>query len=375
VQQKIEATLAKLVSIPSISADSRACHDVLAFVQSELQDLGLFIYTVPDASSPWLVATTWDTKTPDILLASHLDVVPAPDKMFTIERRGDALYGRGVYDMKFAASCYIELFKAHIDQLRHRNIGILFTTDEEINSSSMAQIMAWGLRPAVVLLPDGGDGWTIESRAKGTYGVELIAHGKTAHGSRPWEGDNALHRILDVVQTLRGHYPSIDPAMPTLSATVLRSGDAVNQIPHFASVKIDFRCFDKHDLIDYRHLVADLARQYNLDLRLENHGDPVFFDPNHPWVQNFQKTLAEQTGQDIVYRDSYGATDARYFAQYDVPCIIIEPNGGGRHSDDEWIKASDLERFYQLIRQWVLDATALEPLISPSSDQSLSVVR
>ncbi len=354
MQQNLETILTKLVSIPSVTANSSACHEILAYVQSEMANLGLTIYSVTDTPNPWLIATTQDTKTPDILLAAHLDVVPAPDHMFAVERRGDNLHGRGVYDMKFAASCYIELLKAHADKLSDLNIGILFTTDEEGNSDSMQSIMAWGLHPKVVFLPDGGDNWSIEQRAKGLYSVELIAHGKNAHGSRPWEGDNALHTILDIVHTLRQRYPSTDPVDPTLSATVIHSGQAVNQIPHVASVKIDFRCFDIQELTDYRRLVARLAGEYDLDLHMVNQGDPVHFDPDHPAVQTFKKALEEQTGRDIAYRDSYGATDARYFAGHNIPCIIIEPHGGGRHSDDEWIKATDLEQYYQLIERWVL---------------------
>ncbi len=211
--------------------------------------------------------------------------------------------------------------------------------------------MGWGLRPKVVLLPDGGDNWAIEKRAKGLYGVELIAHGKTAHGSRPWEGDNALHVILDVLQTLRLQYLSTHPSDPTLSATVIKSGDAINQIPHFASARIDFRCFDMQDLTDYKRLIADMANMHNLDMNIINQGDPVIFDADHPEIQSFKQALLD-TGHSVEYRDSYGTTDARFFTHHAIPCIIIEPHGGGRHSNDEWILATDLEKFYQLLERW-----------------------
>jgi succinyl-diaminopimelate desuccinylase len=355
VQQNLEITLAKLVFIPSITEDLDACHEAIDFVKSEIKDLGLFIHhEKTGGGAPWMVATTKDTKTPDILLMAHLDVVPAPGEMFALEERGDKLYGRGVYDMKLAAACYIELLKAHKGELSHLNIGLLFTTDEESHSKSMHDVLAWGLRPKVVLLPDGGDDWSIEKRAKGLYGVEIVAHGRTSHGSRPWEGENALHVILDIIQKLRLKYPSNQPSEATLSVNKIRAGEAINQVPHHASVMLDFRSFDKQELDEYRALVTKLTAADNITLIPMNSGDPLLFDAESPYVQSFVKALQKQTGsKDVHFCESYGASDARFFTHYNIPCIIIEPHGGGRHSNDEWLEMADLEKFYQLIERWV----------------------
>lgn len=360
MQHNLEATLAKLVSIPSVTSNSAACHEVLEFVRTELADLGLFIYSDTNRTNPWMVATTQNTKTPDILLAAHLDVVPGADALFTMTEQDGKLHGRGVYDMKFAASCFIELLKTHASDLPHLNIGVLFTTDEEFDSSNMNAVFDWGLRPGMVLLPDGGDDWAVEQRAKGIYVFELTAHGKTAHGSRPWEGDNALHALLDVAQTLRLQFPSANPGDPTLSINKIHSGEVLNQVPHHAIVAGDFRSFNKQDLADCQLLVNELANLRRLHVRIVSTGDPVIFDSaDNLDVQRFLHLLPQTTGEsEVRYGESYGASDARFFAQYDIPCIVIEPHGGGRHSHGEWILASDLEKFYQLTERWIFDPAA-----------------
>src|SRR5690606_17695512 len=38
---------------------------------------------------------------------------------------------------------------------------------------------------------------------KGGAGVELIVHGKTAHGALPWEGANAIEGVAEVIVALR----------------------------------------------------------------------------------------------------------------------------------------------------------------------------
>jgi acetylornithine deacetylase/succinyl-diaminopimelate desuccinylase-like protein len=56
----------------------------------------------------------------------------------------------------------------------------------------------------------------------------------------------------------------------------------------------------------------------------------------------------------IEYVSSYGGSDARFFAQRDIPTIIIEPHGDGRHAPDEWIEADDLEKYYRLMERWLI---------------------
>jgi len=264
------------------------------------------------------------------------------------------LYGRGVYDMKIAVACYLEFLKSHTDKLSDFNIGFLFTTDEERGGHSTVDVLATGLRPKVVLIPDGGDNWHIEERAKGLYHTRLTAHGKTSHGSRPWEGDNAVHRILETLSSLRQSFPEGDKADATLSVTSFQGGEAINQTPHFATATIDFRSFSKQDLEKYDAEVTRLAAQNNLDATIIQTADPLILDKTAPAIQSFLTTIKEFTGKDPVYSESYGGTDGRYFAAYNIPCLIIEPQGGSRHADDEWLLADDLYRFYQLIEMWLL---------------------
>ncbi len=357
MQADLETTLAKLISIPSVSNDATRCHEILEYVRGEIEPYGLFITSMVDTPNPWLIATTQASNEPDILLAAHLDVVPAPAELFTMKKQDGKLYGRGVYDMKFAAACYLEFFKTHIEKLRELSIGFLFTTDEEIGGGCMPTILNDGWRPKVVFIPDGGDNWRLEKRAKGLYLLELVAHGKTAHSSRPWEGENALHTLVDAIQTIRTHYPSVsEQSGATLSVTQLHTQEvALTQIPDYASATIGLRSFNNQELIDFHTFTATVAKRDGLDLNPIVISHPLLFDATHPRVQSFIEALKKQSNQtEIHYNESYGASDARYFAQYNIPCIIIEPYGGGRHGPDEWLRADDLLKYYDLIERWLL---------------------
>lgn len=347
-------TLTELVAIPSVSADSIACHEIIAHVSTRLAPYDLFTRTDVDRPNPWLLATTRDTLQPDILLVAHLDVVPAPAVAFTLRQNGERLYGRGTYDMKLAVACYLELLRAHHHELNKLNIGFLFTTDEELGGASIQDIVDIGLKPGLLFIPDGGDDWHVESRAKGSLNALLIAHGQPAHGSRPWEGDNALHRLMDALSELRASYTSTEPSGPTLAVTMLDGGEAVNQIPAHASARIDFRAFEPQELSTYKELLAKISVKYQLELDTTYGYDPLIFDRQAPAAADFLATLEKFTGQDVQYIESYGGTDGRYFAPLGVPCIIIQPLGGGRHAENEWIDSADFHRYYRLLEQWLL---------------------
>lgn len=353
LQTQLETTLQHLVRIPSIPADPQACYEIIEYIRDELAPYNLHIRGDFEANNPWLLATTQDTNEPDILLAAHLDVVPAD--YYRLENKDGKLYGRGTYDMKFAAACYLQFLRLHAEELARLNIGLLFTTDEERDSASMPDVLATGLRPKVVFLPDGGDNWKPEQRAKGFHDVMLTVQGKTAHGSRPWEGDNALHTLMDILNQLRAHYPSDSKSGATLAVNWLRAGQAHNQIPDNAQASIDFRSFDRQDIDDLQVTLNALINKYNLTITPINTSPPVAFDNTSPAVQSFLQVLRRELAvEELAYSDAFGGTDARFFAKYNIPCIIVEPHGGNRHADNEWLLASDLEKFYQLIERWLL---------------------
>lgn len=354
MQQNLELTLTKLIAFPSVPSNPKACREIIEFIRSELEPLGLYITIDLDRNNPWLIATTQSTKQPDTLLAAHVDVVPAPDTLFTLRHEKNRLIGRGVYDMKFAAACYIEFAKQHKDALKNRNIGFLFTTDEEIGGASIVDILTLGWKPRRVLIPDGGDNWHIEERAKGFYGIEVSFSGKTAHGSRPWEGNNAIHTLLDMTHVLRLEFPDKTPGDATLVITRLSGGTAVNQIADQAAMHLDFRSFDGAELVRFLARVESLAKSNNATVKVLQSGAPVSFDKTSPIVQDFIEAMRTTLDGQVYYSDSYGGTDARHFAQVEIPTIVAEPNGGGRHSPDEWVQADDLERFYRLLERWLI---------------------
>lgn len=160
---------------------------------------------------------------------------------------------------------------------------------------------------------------------------------------------------MGVLAELRQAFPHQQPDGPTLGVNEFQGGTAVNQVADYAVARLDFRSFHKEDLTRFQTLIETLAHDNDLEISYNSTGDPLLFDKTLPQAATFLKHLEEVTETPARFTKSYGASDGRFFAQYGIPCIIIEPRGGGRHSADEWLLAEDLVPYYNLIKQWTLE--------------------
>src|SRR5438876_614410 len=148
--------LADLIAFPTVSGNLAASHEALDYIEHSLAQHGLHIQRHSWNGYPSLVATTQHTKNPRVLLAAHLDVVPAPPELFKLTKRGGKFYGRGTCDMKFAIAAYLQLIDDLSEDLNAYDLGIMITADEEIGGKDgvKALLEKGGYRADVCVLPD-----------------------------------------------------------------------------------------------------------------------------------------------------------------------------------------------------------------------------
>ena len=82
-------------------------------------------------------------------------------------------------------------------------------------------------------------------------------------------------------------------------------------------------------------------------------GAPGATDLEHPLVKPFVESIIQTTGREVSGTLSVGSSDARFFAEIGVPCILTHPDGGGQHADDEWIDANGVEQFTAVLLSYL----------------------
>ncbi len=349
-----------LVSFPTTENDAEALAACFDHVSQHLKQRGLVAQIHDSSGLPSLVATTQQTKRPKILLQAHLDVVPAKPAAYKLRDESGKLYGRGVFDMKFAAACYLQLVEDLKDQLDQYDFGIMLTADEEIGGANgVGYLLKQGYDAGVCVLPDGGDDWRIQTSCNGAWMVQLTAQGKAAHGSRHWEGDNAIERLINCLAKMRELFGEQDSEHSTITISRIKGGDAVNQVPHSAQATLDVRFVSPEAYQRLRRQLEAVAAEQSVRLETLAQVDVCTTDINLPEVTQFMKVAERVRGKPLQTCHSHGASDAWYFAAKDIPVIVIRPSGGGAHADDEWIDKQELLRFYELIKAYVVESSKI----------------
>ncbi len=341
-----QALLEKLVAIPSVTGNLPANDEVLDVIDTFLQERGMHIVRKTYGGFGTLVATSRPTKNPKVMLIAHCDVVPAQEKQFTLRRVGEKLVGRGAWDMKFAIASYMALVERLRGKLNEYDFGIMIVSDEEELDLGVGNLLKDGFVPEAAVLLDGAADWRVESRAKGAWYVNVTVTGKTAHGSRPWLGDSASMKLLDLLAEIRQLFDPYDPNNDTLNISILSSGEKPNQVPDHAQATLDVRFISDESHEKTSKAILSLCEKYGAAVEVRNFFPPLKHDLENVYFSKFIASV--ESVRNNLHTDtlSYGASSAVHLVPLGIPCIVTQPTGGDRHGPDEWI---DIGSFLQTV--------------------------
>ncbi len=359
----MEEILRKLISYRTVSGDADAMRQLLDFVADYVTQRGMHVQRYEWNGYESLIATVLPgNKTPKVMLAAHADVVPADEPMFTMRTEDGKHIGRGVLDMKFAIAAYLQIINDIQNDLGRYDIGLMLTSDEEMGGDNgVAKLLDEGYLPQVFVLPDGGDNWQVQTGSKGILLYEISLVGKSAHGSRPWLGDNALLKLIAVLDEIAAMFPRHpQPDTSTISLTQMTGGQAPNQIPGTARMTIDVRAAGSEE---YRRIASGInaiCRQHDARCKLVSEGAPTSFSLKDPLIAPFVRHITDVTGIPVEGFYAPAASDARFVVPYGIPCILAYPTGGGHHGPEEWIDSIACQQFAVITRRY-LDEVAKRP--------------
>jgi len=334
---------------PEDLAEHDRCRDLLI---TEAGKRGMKTRIIPSAPYPSLLAgLDVENLNPTLMLSAHMDVVQAPDEQFEPRMEGSCMLGRGTSDMKFAAPVFFEVWD-RMESGREK-ILLVFTFDEEIGGNQGIRYLLdeVGLRPEVCFLPDGGDNFQIEAEEKGVVLFHVKTDGKSAHGSRPWLGENALDKMLAIYADLRKAFPFIDSPeqwTETLNFGRIAAGDAANKVPDRCEASFDLRFTERQtadEVMDHlRRIVGDRG-----EFVPQVVGDNFYLDMSLWCSRLFQEAAERHLSHPMPIYRSEGASDARFFTRHKIPVIISKPVCAGHHSDHEWVDLDSMKTYTDIL--------------------------
>ncbi len=344
----VELTAA-LVDIPSESrAEDRIAGEVEAALRAQTD--GFQIIRNGNA----VLARTKLGRPTRVLLAGHLDTVPAADNLPS-RREGDLLHGCGTADMKSGDAVFLHL-AATVEDPVH-DVTLIFYDCEEIDSATNGlgrierELPDW-LDADVAVLGEPTAGY-IEAGCQGTLRVIVHADGTRAHSARSWLGDNAIHKLSGVLSRLAGYSArsvEIDGCRyrEGLSAVLIEGGVAGNVIPDAASVTVNYRFAPDRSADEALQHVRDVFD--GLEVRIETTDIAAGALPG--LSQPAAKALVQAAGGQV--RAKYGWTDVSRFAARGIPAVNYGPGDPNlAHRRDERVAVDQITAAADLLRNFL----------------------
>lgn len=294
---------------------------------------------------------------PALMLLGHMDTVGVEGMSapFDPQVRDGRVFGRGAQDMKGGLAAMIGAAQAVAasKSLQSGRLILAFVVDEEYASCGADHLVKrWRSDAAVVTEPTG---LAIATAHKGFGWVEVITHGRAAHGSRPEEGRDAILRMGRVLaelerldRRLSARPPTPLVGTPSLHASLITGGREWSSYPDRCVVQVERRTVPGEDprvpLLEIQEILQRLGGE---DPEFEAEARWVFgrgahwVDPSH----SLPRMLASACGRDPDHEAYVGMsfwTDAAILAEAGIPAVLFGPDGAGLHSHEEYVVAADV---------------------------------
>jgi succinyl-diaminopimelate desuccinylase len=339
----LAARTLELVDIASESRDEAALASHLLSVLPGARDAG---------DTCVLAGVTERGARPLVLLAGHLDTVPAQDNR-PGRREDGAVHGLGASDMKGALAVMVELALAGAGGAF--DLGYVFFGREElpVAESALSPLLERepGLLGADLVLMMEPTNNAVQAGCLGNVNAQWIFHGVSGHSARPWLADNALERaargVLALAEVPRTKH-DFDGLQftETVSVTTLHGGIADNVIPDRAAAHVNYR-YPPGVIPEEaeRRLHAWCGPYGTLAITSNAPSAPVH--AAHPLVEALRRT------GDLAVEPKQAWTPIAEFAARGLAAVNFGPGDPAyAHRRDELVTEAALERCYEVLERF-----------------------
>jgi succinyl-diaminopimelate desuccinylase len=327
------------------------------FVKGWLDVSGITVSEIDHHGLPVLVAEVGarDDKAPCIVLHGHLDVVPGLAEQFSARIEGDRLIGRGAYDMKGGLAAMLCALRDVADDqsVRVRMVVVPDEESEELDERSTDAIVARGLGGNFAITGEPTD-LHIGIQAKGVLAMRIAVHGRAAHSSTPWLGDNAVLKAVDVFRTIETLPFSRESSemfdRPSINLSRIEGGDAMNKVPDLATIAVDVRYLPGQDPGD---ILAQVRAIPGIDVARTFIHPAVGVSRHDPYVRALCDAARRSIQGEVTSVGRDGASDAASFIEAGISAVEFGPTGGGHHGPDEWVSLRSLAEYRRALVEFV----------------------
>lgn len=281
---------------------------------------------------------------PFLLFTGHMDVVPAASgwtsEPFKPVVENGRVYARGSADMKAGLASMLAAFiDLSSDERFGGNLAFLATCDEEVGCSGVKRFLEENMLEIAGALIGEPTSMRLASGEKGAVWSELSFKGKSAHGSQPEEGINAVLLLIDAYRKIADELVSIEGL--TVSLNKISGGSKENTVPDSASCVLDIRFMSNISLSEVTGIIDKiLSRFEGADQKVLLARNP--FSSSGRLVDYTRSTLEGMGIKSEPLTMTY-FTDGAFIAPAGIDTVILGPGAAVMaHKANEYVELEEI---------------------------------
>jgi len=336
------------------------------FVKKVLLRIGFKIKTYISPKGRWNIVATrqWGEDGRTLIFNGHVDVVPAGDPHqwtyppFQAKIANGRIYGRGASDMKGGIASFLQAISL-IDRsgipLNNGTLVLHLVSDEECHGhQGMGFLSRKGvIRGDAALVGEPTDLHPVIAQ-KGALWLKISTFGKSAHGSTPHLGENAIEKMTRVIEELKSLPMEKDHPLlgkPTLSIGTIWGGTKINVVPERCEIAVDRRLLPgekKGEVLETITRLLDSIQSHDSSFRYNieetDFTEPTEIDAQEEIVRVSSEAIQEVRGGRAEIKGFSGFTDGRFYIQQGkIPTLILGPGENDQpHTTNESVEVDAL---------------------------------
>jgi putative selenium metabolism hydrolase len=328
-----------------------------------------------------------------ILYDAHVDTVQVTDEAawshppLAGALENGKIYGRGAVDEKPAMAGFLVAIQAIAESFPSQELPFTLyvvgsVMEEDCDGAPLLHLIEnEGIRPDFVMLGEPTD-LAVYRGQRGRMEIEVVTHGKSAHGAHNERGLNAVNKMIPILSGIERLDKSLPPKPPLGKGSITTSqiasrAPSLCSVPDWCRIHLDRRLTlgetRESALAELRQIAEKSGIEAEIcvpeycgtswtghEVRQEAYFPTWLMDEDHPLVQAAVRAASEALGKTArtgVW--SFSTNGVATSGRLKIPTVGFAP---GReelaHSRDEEVAVNDLAaaaRFYALFAFFLTD--------------------
>ena len=344
--------LEKLIEIDS--SEKPGINKAMDYCEAWLKDRGVSVKKMENEGYKMLICKIGEGEE-TIVFNGHIDVIEAEASQFEPYVKEGKMYGRGSVDMKAGVASMMETVARLKDNDLSTKVMLQIVPDEETGGNHGTKYLTENGYLGDFIICGEQTHMGIAIQSKGVLQLDFNIRGKPAHGSRPWEGVNAIANAYKLFEhILKLPFAEESSAMfekPSINLAKIKAGTVYNKVPEKCEMSLDIRYLPNQSPDD---IVEQIDEVTDGDVKVHQSKGPVRTKEDNPYVQALANSVKNETDLERVnIFGQHGSNDGQYFTEYGGSAVEFGPVGYDWHGDEELVYVDSVREYQQVLEDFV----------------------